>query len=104
VSKTRAQVQAELAEAIRTGNLLASGESGLRLNEVNPSKYPAKAVLAGKSRAQVLAELNETKHLGLLNVVGNDYPVAITPEQAEQIRQAGLSAAGGEKFGLLTQQ
>ena len=37
--KTREQVKAELAEAIRTGNILASGESGLKENQLNPQRY-----------------------------------------------------------------
>ncbi len=37
--KTRAEVKAELAEAIRTGDMLANDESGLRLNEERPQRY-----------------------------------------------------------------
>lgn len=37
--KTRDQVRAELAEAIRTGNMPANGESGVLLNQVNPGRY-----------------------------------------------------------------
>ena len=36
---TRAEVLAELAEAVRTGNMPANDESGRMLNEVNPSLY-----------------------------------------------------------------
>lgn len=39
---TREQVKAELAEAIRTGDLMADGESGRKLNEVFPNRDPAK--------------------------------------------------------------
>jgi predicted RNase H-like HicB family nuclease len=70
--KTRAQVLAELAEAQRTGNILASkdagdefGSGGLKkLNELNPAAYPAKVSEAGKTRAQVLAELAEAQRTG----------------------------------------
>ena len=55
--KSRAQVQAELAEAIRTGDIIAVGESSLKLNELYPHRYPAVAKLAGKTRDQVKAEL-----------------------------------------------
>lgn len=53
---SRAQVQAELADAIRTGELIA-GATGQKLNEASPHLFAAKAVVAGKSRAQVNAEL-----------------------------------------------
>jgi hypothetical protein len=38
---TRAQVKAELATAIRTGNMPANDDSGLNLNQVHPNFYPA---------------------------------------------------------------
>jgi hypothetical protein len=37
--KTREQVKAELAEAIRTGDIIANGETGLKLNEEFPQRY-----------------------------------------------------------------
>jgi len=48
-----------------------------------------------KSRAQVVAELAEAQRLGLIANNDSEYPVAATPEQAEQIRQAGLRAVQG---------
>jgi Domain of unknown function (DUF4148) len=45
---------------------------------------------APKSRAQVIAELNEAQRLGL--VARGERDVFSTPEQREQIRQAGLRA------------
>ena len=54
---SRAQVKADLAEAMRSGNMLAAGESGLTLRELNPQRYPAPVMAQGKSRAQVQAEL-----------------------------------------------
>lgn len=68
--KTRAQVQAELMEAIRTGNMPANDESGRMLNEVNPSAYPPKVVVPCKTREQVRAELAEAKRTG--NMPAND--------------------------------
>ena len=38
--KTRAEVKAELAEALRTGEMLDGGDSGLKLNEIIPGAYP----------------------------------------------------------------
>ena len=55
--KTRAEVQDELAFAIRNGDMLAAGEGGLREKDLNPGMYPADPVVAGKTRAQVQAEL-----------------------------------------------
>ena len=40
--KTRAEVQAELQEAIRTGNMPANDESGRLLKDVYPHLYPKK--------------------------------------------------------------
>lgn len=63
VGKTREQVRAELIEAQRTGDIVAPGESGKKLNELYPSRYPAK-VAQGNTRAQVLAELAQAKRSG----------------------------------------
>ena len=90
IGKTRAQVVAELAEARRLGQL------------GDPDTVTFKAPTGpGKTRAQVKAELAEAQRLGLVNVNDNNYPVTITAEQAEQIRQAGLRAAGDMKMGQL---
>lgn len=61
---TRSQVQAELAQAIRSGDLPADAESGLKLNQVNPSKYPSVLTPTGKTREQVKAELAEAIRTG----------------------------------------
>ena len=67
---TRAQVQAELAEAVRSGDIFVGGESTLKMNELFPSRYPAKAVVQGKTRAQVQAELAEAVRTGDIVVSG----------------------------------
>ena len=61
---TREQVQAELAQAIRTGDMLAPGDRGKKLNELYPSRYPAKQVQASLSRDQVRAELAQAIRAG----------------------------------------
>ena len=61
---TREQVKAELAEAVRTGNMPAGGESSLKLNELFPNRYPAKAVTSSLTREQVKAELAEAVRTG----------------------------------------
>ena len=50
--KSREQVKAELKEAIRTGDVLAGGDSGLKLNELYPQRYP-RVVAETKTRAEV---------------------------------------------------
>jgi hypothetical protein len=67
---TRAQVKAELAEAIRTGNMLANDDSGLKLNELHPQHYPAAAVKSTLTRAEVKAELATAIRTG--NMPAND--------------------------------
>lgn len=71
--KTREQVRAELAEAQRTGDIVASKDmgtdeyasgAGRKLNELNPAAYPAKPAVAGKTREQVRAELAEAQRTG----------------------------------------
>ncbi|MGE0348937.1 DUF4148 domain-containing protein [Hydrogenophaga sp.] len=57
VGKTRAEVRAELAQAIRSGDLIADGATGQRFNEIAPHLYAQPAAVAGKSRAEVKAEL-----------------------------------------------
>lgn len=63
-SKTREQVQTELAEAIRTGEILADAETGRKASEVNPTLYPAKATVQGKTRQEVKADLAEAIRTG----------------------------------------
>jgi hypothetical protein len=62
--KTREEVRAELAEAIRTGNVMASGESGLTLRELFPQRYAAVATAPGLTRAQVIGELEAARRTG----------------------------------------
>lgn len=68
-SYTREQVKADLTEAQRTGNVVANGETGVKLNELNPRLYPAKPAVQGKTRAQVKGELAEARSTG--DIVGN---------------------------------
>src|SRR5690606_14074013 len=60
---TREQVKAELAEAIRTGNII-TGESSAKLNEQFPQLYPQQATASSLTRAQVKAELAEAIRTG----------------------------------------
>ncbi len=71
-SKTRADVVADMKEAKRTGNVMAPTEvainfgtaSASKLNEIFPSRYPAVAAVASKTRAEVRTELAEAQRTG----------------------------------------
>ena len=62
--KTREQVKAEYAEAVRTGDVIPAGDVGLKLNELYPQRYPHAQVTVGTTRAQVKAELAEAIRTG----------------------------------------
>jgi hypothetical protein len=68
--KTRAQVNAELADAIRSGDIDAGGEPSWKLNERFPDLYPAKHTAAGKTRDQVNAELADAIRSGDIDAGG----------------------------------
>lgn len=67
---SRDQVRAELAEAIRTGDIVVAGEAGLKANELRPLQYPAKAVTPGKTREQAEAELAQAIRTGDVYLTG----------------------------------
>ena len=77
-SLPRAEVRAELADALRAGNVYT----------IEASATPvAKSTL---TRVQVVAEAREAQRLGLLD--GGEVSKFATPAQAEQIRMAGERA------------
>ncbi|MCY1545720.1 hypothetical protein D9M68_816730 [compost metagenome] len=64
-AKSREQVRAELAEAQRTGDLIADSETGQRFNQIYSNLYPqAAAASVGKTRDEVKAELAEARRNG----------------------------------------
>ena len=67
--KTRAQVKQELAEAIRSGDIQAPGDVGMKLNELYPERY-ARAQPSSLTRAQVKAELADATRSGDVVAVG----------------------------------
>lgn len=116
---TRKQVKAELAEAIRTGDILAPGDSGLKLNELYPQRYPHPTASPTVTRAQVKAELAEGIRTGDVLAGGDSglklseefprrYPAAVVPpgktrsevraELAEAIRTGDI--VGNSELGL----
>jgi hypothetical protein len=73
VGKTREQVRAELAEAQRTGDIIARKDmgtdeyasgAGRKLNELFPAAYPAKPAVVSQTREEVRAELAEAQRTG----------------------------------------
>ena len=61
---TREQVKAELAAARISGDVMSSGERSIKLNELYPSRYPARQVPSALSREQVKAELAQAQRSG----------------------------------------
>lgn len=113
--KTREQVQAELREAIRTGDVVAGGDSGLKLNELYPQRYPRVTSVETKTRGQVQAELAEAIRVGTTVPAGEGgmtlrdefpqrYPaLAVAPDRTREeviaetrdaIRSGDMYAAG----------
>jgi len=81
-SKTVQQVRIELAEAQRTGDILANrggGDSTAKLNQLYPGRYPAQSVAPGKTFEQVRLELAEAQRTGdiLANRGGGDSTVKL---------------------------
>ena len=105
--KTREEVKAELAEATRTGNIIANGEGegGLTLRELYPQRYPAVATAPGLTRAQVLAELEGARRTGDLMADGDLRAAAqraVSAVVSRQIRRSGkypCAGAGGTARG-----
>src|SRR6476620_2342493 len=64
---TRQQGESELAAAQRNGDMLAPGELGLTQRQLRPDLYPSEPV-AGKTRAQVQAEVLEARRAGTLRL------------------------------------
>ena len=102
---TRAQVVAEYQEAVRTGDLLAPGDSGMKLHELYPDRYPRTASALAKTREQVVAELQAAIRGGDVLAAGDTgmkenerqperYPAAIASagKTREQVRAETLEA------------
>jgi predicted RNase H-like HicB family nuclease len=70
--KTRAEVLQELEEAKRTGDIPANDESGLKLNEEFPQRYPPQETRPGNTREQVRKELEQAQRMGRMPTVPSD--------------------------------
>jgi len=89
--KTREEVKAELREAIRTGDVLAGGDSGLKLNELYPDRYPRVAAQT-KTRAEVRAELAQAIREGTMVAAGEG---VLTPRDEFPQRYPAVAVAPG---------
>ena len=65
VGKTRAQVQAEYQEAVRTGDIVEPITTQ-KLNELYPAAYPAKPAAVAKTREAVKAEYEQAVRAGTI--------------------------------------
>ncbi len=122
--KTREQAKAELAQAIRTGDIMGNGETNQKANEMNPSMYPSKPTVQGYTREQGQAEMTEAIRTGNILASGESglklnqlnpsrYPAQtaaqgktreqVKAELAEAIR-SGSIMAGGESGLKLNQR
>ncbi len=82
--KTREAVKAELAEAVRMGDIPLL-DNGLTPRDLNPSAYPARPVPVGKTREQVVAELIEAKRMG-------DYPLFENGQAPREVNPSAYPA------------
>ena len=120
--RTREQVKAELAEAIRTGDMIAVGESGLTQRELSPQRYRATSAAGSTvTRAQVTRDFQQARLAGDVIAVGeagltlNEMQPGRNPQQAAvagksraevqaELREAirsGDMLAGGDSGRLL---
>lgn len=96
---TRAEVVAQYQEAQRTGDLLAPGDSGLKLNEVAPDRYPTAAAAPSLTREQVVAELQAAIRTGDVLAPGDSglklneaYPQRYAKARAEAAQTRAVAA------------
>jgi len=105
---SRDQVRAELAEAVRNGNMIV-GESGKLMNEVFPHNYP-QSNHSQVSRAEVRAEWAEAVDSGnvlvgqgsktLAEVNPHDYPgeQSVASKSRDEVRTELAEAAASGKL------
>ncbi len=68
---TREQVRAELAAAIRNGDMIADYQTMQTYRQIAPHSYPARAAAAGKTRAEVRGELADAIRTGDILITGD---------------------------------
>jgi hypothetical protein len=87
-----------IAEAVRSGDILASGEIDLRLNDLHPEAYPATAIAGvGKTREEVRLELAEAIRTGDIVVGETDMKLnELYPKRYAGARAASTLARSGD--------
>jgi hypothetical protein len=88
---TSTEVRAQFDEARRNGELLAPGETGLKMNELHPDLYPKRVATPGKTRGQVQAEVADAARNGELLAAGEGSSLF---DFAAQQRSTALASAG----------
>ena len=91
---SRADVLAQYQEAARTGDLIAPGDSGLKLNELYPNRYPKAQPAAGLTRAQVVEELRAATRSGDVLATGDSGMKLNELYPQRYPKSAELAAAG----------
>jgi len=102
---TRAEVIAQYEEAVHTGDLLAPGDSGKKLNELYPDRYPGHTPATALTRTQVIAELDAATRSGDALAPGDSgrkmnelapqrypAPIAVAAKTRAQVRAETLDA------------
>jgi len=101
---TRAEVVAQYEAAVRSGDVLAPGDSGRKMNELYPERYP-KAGTPALTRAEVVADLQAATRSGDVLAPGDSglkmnerypqrYPAAtaVAGKTRDQVRAETLAA------------
>lgn len=69
-TKTREEVKAELSQALRSGDVMAGGEIGAKVSELNSGRYQLVTPALGKTRDQVRVELEQAVRAGEMFAAG----------------------------------
>ena len=90
-SKTRDEVKAELMQALRSGDIMAGGEIGAKVSDLNSGRYQLTTPALGKTRDQVRAELEQAVRSGDMFAAGesgsklNELQPELYPAKAAQV-------------------
>jgi hypothetical protein len=97
--RTTQEVRAELMQAIRNGDMIANGETGLTWRELYPQRYGA-APASTLTRAEVLQQLKEAQRTGDLLADGDPglklnelHPQAYPPKDLVAAKTRGEAQA-----------
>ncbi|MDM0022168.1 hypothetical protein [Variovorax saccharolyticus] len=63
-SKTLAQARADLAQAMRNGDMLAANETGLTMNQLSPKAYASARQMSVRVLASATSDVGESPQVG----------------------------------------